>query len=70
VARFLRTGPVSADGTVVLDFNRAYNPPCAFTEYATCPLPPPANRFAIQDDTGATVRLAVRAGELKYASAH
>ena len=29
------------DGKVVLDFNKAYNPPCAFTPYATCPLPPP-----------------------------
>jgi hypothetical protein len=29
------------DGTVILDFNKAVNPPCAFTPYATCPLPPP-----------------------------
>lgn len=36
----------SADGrTVVLDFNRAYNPPCAFTEFATCTIPVPSNRF-------------------------
>jgi uncharacterized protein (DUF1684 family) len=40
--RFLMTPP-PADGTVVLDFNRAYNPPCAYTPYATCPLPPPSN---------------------------
>ena len=32
-----------ADGKVVLDFNRAYNPPCAFSAYTTCPLPPPQN---------------------------
>jgi uncharacterized protein (DUF1684 family) len=32
IGRFLKTGPVAADGTVVVDFNRAYNPPCAFTE--------------------------------------
>lgn len=45
-----------AAGTVVLDFNKAYNPPCVFTPYATCPLPPPQNRLA----------LAVTAGELMY----
>lgn len=35
------------NGQVWLDFNRAYNPPCAFTEFATCPLPPPTNRLAV-----------------------
>jgi len=35
------------DGKVVLDFNRAENPPCAFTPYATCPLPPRQNRLPI-----------------------
>ncbi len=70
IARFLKTGPVAADGTVVVDFNRAYNPPCAFTEYATCPLPPKENQFALTDKQGNTVRLAVRAGEKKYAAAH
>jgi uncharacterized protein (DUF1684 family) len=44
------------DGTVILDFNRAYNPPCAFTEYATCPLPPKENRLPIR----------IEAGEKKY----
>ena len=44
------------DGKVVLDFNKAYNPPCAFTPYATCPLAPPENRMPV----------AVRAGEKKY----
>ena len=34
------------NGHVVLDFNKAYNPPCAFTPYATCPLPPPENKLA------------------------
>ncbi|MFO1415524.1 MAG: DUF1684 domain-containing protein [Burkholderiales bacterium] len=33
----------SADGTWVVDFNKAYNPPCAFSAYTTCPLPPPQN---------------------------
>lgn len=41
------------DGTFVLDFNRAYSPPCALTPYATCPLPPEQNRL----------RVAVRAGQ-------
>jgi hypothetical protein len=42
--RFLQTDPVK-DGTVELDFNRAYNPPCAVTPYATCPLAPKENRL-------------------------
>jgi len=49
--RFLDTGPVS-NGTVVLDFNRAYNPPCAVTPYATCPLAPKENRLAIAITVG------------------
>jgi hypothetical protein len=44
--RFLDTDPV-VNGTVVLDFNRAYNPPCAVTPYATCPLAPKENRLPI-----------------------
>jgi uncharacterized protein (DUF1684 family) len=44
--RFLKAGPV-ANGTVVLDFNRAYNPPCSVTPYATCPLAPKENRLAV-----------------------
>ena len=44
------------DGTVLLDFNRAYNPPCAFSPYLTCPLPPPQNRLPIR----------IPAGELNY----
>lgn len=35
------------DGQLVLDFNRAFNPPCVFTPYATCPLPPPDNRLSV-----------------------
>jgi uncharacterized protein (DUF1684 family) len=45
------------DEHVVVDFNRAYNPPCAFSDFATCPLPPPQNRL----------KLRVDAGEKKYA---
>jgi uncharacterized protein len=49
--RFLETDPV-ANGTVVLDFNRAYNPPCAVTPYATCPLAPKENRLAVAIPAG------------------
>lgn len=56
--RFLDVPAPNADGSVVLDFNRAYNPPCAFTPFATCPLPPPENRLD----------LAVEAGEKTYAA--
>ncbi|MFN8531125.1 MAG: DUF1684 domain-containing protein [Anaerolineae bacterium] len=47
--RFLYAAP-QEDGSVLIDFNRAYNPPCAFTPYATCPLPPRQNilTFAIE----------------------
>ncbi|MDB4980580.1 MAG: hypothetical protein JWM82_1332 [Myxococcales bacterium] len=41
-----------ADGTFVLDFNRAYSPPCALTPHATCPLPPPQNRLRISVEAG------------------
>ncbi|HET7267633.1 MAG TPA: DUF1684 domain-containing protein [Oleiagrimonas sp.] len=59
-ARFLYTEPLD-DGHVVLDFNKAYNPPCAFTAFATCPMAPPENRLDIR----------VTAGEKTYrGSAH
>jgi uncharacterized protein (DUF1684 family) len=48
------------DGKIVIDFNKAYNPPCAFTPYATCPLAPPENKL----------NLPVTAGEKKYAGSH
>lgn len=54
--RFLYTQPPAADGSVALDFNIAYNPPCVFSPYATCPLPPAQNRLA----------LAIEAGERSY----
>ncbi|HZX33338.1 MAG TPA: DUF1684 domain-containing protein [Rhodocyclaceae bacterium] len=57
--RFLRAKP-AADGRIVLDFNRAFNPPCAFTAFATCTLAPPENRLPF----------AVRAGEKKYAGGY
>jgi uncharacterized protein (DUF1684 family) len=49
--RFLDTGAVT-NGTVVLDFNEAYNPPCSVTPYATCPLSPKENRLAIAIPAG------------------
>lgn len=48
------------DGRVQLDFNKAYNPPCAFNDFATCPLPPFQNRLTLRVD----------AGEKNYAGAH
>jgi uncharacterized protein (DUF1684 family) len=48
--------PTDGDDRVVLDFNRAYNPPCVFTPWATCPLPPPQNKL----------ELAIAAGEKTY----
>jgi uncharacterized protein (DUF1684 family) len=52
--------PLAVNGKVDLDFNRAYNPPCTFTPYATCPLPPKENHLPI----------AVNAGELRYKDGH
>ncbi len=49
--RFL-SAELEADGTAVLDFNRAYNPPCAFTPYATCPLPPEGNDLDVAITAG------------------
>ncbi len=49
--RFLYADPPK-DGKVVLDFNRAYNPPCAFSPYATCPLPPSRNRLKVRVEAG------------------
>jgi uncharacterized protein len=50
--RFLYTEPPDPDGRVMVDFNRAYNPPCVFSPYATCPLPWAANRLPIRVDAG------------------
>lgn len=52
--------PLPKNGRVPLDFNKAYNPPCAFNDFATCPLPPFQNRLALR----------VAAGEKSYAGAH
>lgn len=50
--RFLYTPPPGADGSVVVDFNRAYNPPCVFSPFATCPLPWAANRIPVRIEAG------------------
>jgi uncharacterized protein (DUF1684 family) len=55
-ARFLYSD-LSADGTTVLDFNQAYNPPCSFNPYTTCPIPPAENRLTVR----------IMAGERDYA---
>ena len=58
-ARFLDTD-LPQNGSVVLDFNEAYNPPCAYNPYTTCPLPTPQNRLRVE----------IRAGEKIYAREH
>ena len=50
--RFLYTDPPDADGRIVADFNLAYNPPCVFSDYATCPLPPAENRLWVRIEAG------------------
>ena len=52
--RFLYV-PLPTHGTTRLDFNKAYNPPCALNDFATCPLPPPQNRLALRIDAGERV---------------
>jgi uncharacterized protein (DUF1684 family) len=54
--RFLYVAP-PVDGRTVIDFNKSYGPPCSFSAFATCPLPPPQNRLSI----------VITAGEWKYA---
>lgn len=56
--RFVYIPRPDVQGNTVIDFNKAYNPPCAFTPFATCPLPPPQNRLP----------LAITAGEKNYGS--
>jgi uncharacterized protein len=49
--RFLNA-ELAKNGSVLLDFNKAYNPPCAVTPYATCPLPPKQNRLPVRIEAG------------------
>ena len=55
--RYLYVSPPDASGKVIIDFNKAYSPPCAFTNFATCPLPPRQNHLPFR----------IEAGEKKYA---
>lgn len=50
--RFIDIPKPDALGNTVIDFNKAYNPPCAFTAYATCPLPPKQNRLNLKIEAG------------------
>ena len=58
--RFLYVKKPNSTGTIILDFNKAYNPPCVFTKYATCPLPPLQNYL----------KLRIEAGEKRYGDGH
>ncbi len=58
--RFLKVPRPGRDEPVIIDFNRAYNPPCVFTDFATCPLPPPENALPFP----------IEAGERKYGGGH
>jgi uncharacterized protein (DUF1684 family) len=51
-SRFFYAAYPGPDGTTVLDFNKAYNPPCAFTAFSTCPLPPAQNRLDLAITVG------------------
>jgi len=50
--RFLPIDLPAADGSVTVDFNRAYLPPCAFSDQFVCPLPPAGNRLAVRIEAG------------------
>jgi uncharacterized protein (DUF1684 family) len=54
--RYVYVKAAPANGTTFIDFNQAYNPPCVFTDFATCPLPPKQNKLPIP----------VTAGEKRY----
>lgn len=58
--RFVHVPKPGDDGQTWIDFNYAYNPPCAFTPFATCPLAPQENRLDLR----------IRAGEKKYGENH
>ncbi|HYW71310.1 MAG TPA: DUF1684 domain-containing protein [Pyrinomonadaceae bacterium] len=50
--RYLYLDPPDAAGHLIIDFNKAYSPPCAFTKFATCPLPPRQNRLPVAIEAG------------------
>ena len=53
--RFLTSGAVEPDDSVEIDFNLAYNPPCVFSPFATCPLPPERNTLSLRIEAGEKV---------------
>ena len=53
--RFMYVNKSDSSGTILLDFNKAYNPPCVFTKYATCPLPPLQNYLKLRIEAGEKV---------------
>ena len=70
--RFVYAKPPGPDGKTVLDFNQSYNPPCVFTPYATCPLPPRQNKLPFRIEAGEKMYGAqheVAGGEVKATSA-
>jgi uncharacterized protein len=58
--RFLYTDKADSNGIVIVDFNKAYDPPCVLTKYATCPMPPKQNYLALR----------ITAGEKMYGENH
>lgn len=50
--RFLYVDKPDQNGEVIIDFNKSYNPPCVFSEFATCPLPPRQNRLLVKITAG------------------
>lgn len=50
--RYIYVDPPDASGHLIIDFNKAYSPPCAFTKFATCPLPPRQNRLPVAIEAG------------------
>jgi uncharacterized protein len=61
--RSLQVAAPDADGKVILDFNRATNLPCAYTEFATCPLPPAENRLPLAVEAGERIPYEAKAKE-------
>lgn len=54
--RYLYVDPPDASGRMIIDFNKAFSPPCAFTKFATCPLPPKQNRLPFAIEAGEKYR--------------
>jgi hypothetical protein len=61
--RSLQVAAPDPDGTVILDFNRAANLPCAYTQFATCPLPPAGNRLPVAVEAGEQIPYEAKAAQ-------